>query len=143
MACISASAVPRPQRGLTACAAAKSLPKLRVNQGQPLLSNRQPLIGSQLSTLQALPSLHLIGVPPTHRPPLQPSPLVQPLPSSHVAPSGAGRPAVQPELGKQPPGPVQGLPSSHTMAVPLQVPFMHPVLTVQTLLSSHGSPLFI
>ena len=57
-----------------------ALPSLH---GLVLFTFRHPMSGSQLSSVQTLPSPQLGGGPPTHTPPEQASPDVQALPSLH------------------------------------------------------------
>ena len=90
--------------------------------------------------MQGLPSLQLRDDPPTQLPPLQASPVVQALPSSH------GRVLLlwkQPEAGLQPSS-VQGLPSLQLAGGPLtQTPALHVSPTVQALPSSQDSELLV
>jgi hypothetical protein len=77
----------------------------------------QPTLGSQLSEVQGLLSLHTSLAPPVHTAPVDPtvhaSPLVQALPSSQGWPIAGElrQPAVRSQVSK-----VQGLPSSHALA---------------------------
>ena len=115
---------------------------LQVMPSLPALAT-QPLMGSQLSTVQGLPSSHSVWLTPLHSPPAQLSPPVQALPSSQL-----------PELASwlQPPcGPpkgsqlslVQTFPSSQlTAPPPAHLPPAHASLTVQALPSVHGVELF-
>ena len=51
--------------------------------GAVLFAYTHPVPGSQLSSVQTLPSLQFGAGPPTHEPPVQVSSVVQALPSSH------------------------------------------------------------
>jgi hypothetical protein len=55
------------------------------SQAATLFVFRQPVAGSQLSSVQRLPSSQLGGAPPTHAPALQVSLVVQASPSSQAA----------------------------------------------------------
>jgi hypothetical protein len=96
----------------------------------------QPLLGSQLSAVQGLPSLQLAGLAPVQLPSLQRSPLVQALPSSHGTLTGVN---TQPFTGSQE-SLVQALPSLQVLAVPgAQLPDLQASLRLQTLPSSQGA----
>jgi hypothetical protein len=74
----------------------------------------QPDAGLQLSSVQELPSLQIVGPPARHVPPVQESPVVQALPSSQ----GPRTPVkTQPVEGLQVSA-VQILPSSQVAAAP-------------------------
>ena len=98
-----------------------------------------PLVGLQVSVVQAMPSLQLSGGPPTQLPPLQVSFVVHALPSLQGAlllvcwqvPDGAEQVSS-----------VQGLPSSQFLATPgMQLPPLQLSPIVQPLASSQGVPL--
>lgn len=94
----------------------QTLPSL---QGAELGVNTQPLLGSQLSSLQPLPSEQASGLPPLQLPRAHWSAVVQTLPSSQGALLFA---LLQPPIGSQF-SVVQGFPSSQLLAaVGLQVP---------------------
>ena len=98
----------------------------------------QPVLLSQLSAVQGLPSPHASALPAAQLPAAQWSPAVQALPSVHVVPlSGLW---LQPDAGLQPSA-VHGLPSSQLSALP----GWHALLAQESptehwLLSSHGVP---
>ncbi len=101
-----------------------------------------PLAGSQLSAVQGLLSLHTLAAPPTHKPPLQVSPLVQALASSQAMPSAA-------ELAHLPPkhwSLVHGLPSLqvaswvHAPPQPSISTFWHLPLAASQVSSVHALP---
>ena len=52
------------------------------------MSNRHPMLGSQVSVVQASSSLHVFGMPPAQAPATHCSPVVQALASLHVVPFG-------------------------------------------------------
>ncbi len=97
-----------------------------------------PLLASQTSAVQALPSLQVLGVP-LHPPVLQVSGTVQALPSSQRVPSLTLTYAQLP-LDLSQPSLVHTLLSSQTLALPLHVPPWQLSLTVQVLPSLHGPP---
>ena len=140
-----------------------SVQALPSSQAATLLADAQPVLPSQVSSVQALPSLQSLAGPALHLPWLQPSPVVQTLPSSQGLPVADAKKPHNPLLGSQP-SLVHGLPSSQsTLLAPAQMPaahlsplvhklassqaivllaWTHPVLvshlsSVQTLLSSH------
>src|SRR5439155_21565879 len=81
------------------------------SHGAMLLVCAQPVDGLQVSSVQRLPSSQLGPAPPTHRPPLQASLVVQALPSLQGRVLLAWR---QPVVGSQLSS-VQGLPSSQVI----------------------------
>src|SRR5438876_11080289 len=83
-------------------------------QGAVLLTWTQPVEGLQVSSVQRLPSSQVGAGPPTHRPPLQASFVVQALPSLQGA---ALLVCTQPVAGLQPSS-VQALPSSQLGGAP-------------------------
>jgi hypothetical protein len=91
---------------------------------------RQPLVGSQLSVVQGFSSSQLTCWPP-QVPPLQTSPAVQALPSSHATPMAV---ALQPLVGSQK-SKVHGLLSWQATVAPLHKPPVQVSLEVQALLS--------
>jgi hypothetical protein len=92
--------------------------------------NWQPLSGSQLSSVQALPSLHATVAPAAHLPALHVSPLVQALPSLHGAVLAA---VLQPPWASQV-SVVQGLASSQGLGFcGLHTPLLHVSPKVQPL----------
>jgi hypothetical protein len=100
----------------------------------------QPDAGLQVSLVQALPSLQTTTVPPWHVPPLQASPVVQALPSSHAAELFVW---AQPVAGLHESS-VHGLLSLQLVAGPpwhVPPPQVSPV--VHALPSSHGAVLFV
>src|SRR5439155_604420 len=99
-----------------------------------------PVVGSQLSSVQAIPSLQLGAAPPTQAPPLQVSPVVQALPSLQGLVLLV---CVQPVAGLQP-SVVQTLPSSQLGAVPpTQVPPLQVSPVVQAFPSLQGLVLLV
>ncbi len=94
-----------------------------------------PLAGSQMSSVQLLPSLHCACLPGVHLPATQTSPRVQALPSEHAPLLLAMN--TQPLMGSQVSA-VQGLPSTHCRPTPTQLPAVHVSPVVQTLPSSQG-----
>jgi len=95
----------------------------------------QPAAKSQLSSVQRLLSLHELATPPLQVPAAHVSALVQGLPSSHGAVFGVCR---QPALGSQA-SPVHGLPSSHAVAAEArQTADLHVSPAVQALPSSQA-----
>ncbi len=94
----------------------------------------QPLAGSQLSSVQTLPSSQLRTEPPWHLPPLQKSVVVQALPSWQPLPSALV--VVQPMAGSHA-SMVQTSLSSQIMDVPRQTPPAQVSVWVHLLLSSH------
>jgi hypothetical protein len=97
-----------------------------------------PVPGSQLSSVQTLPSLQFGAGPPTHVPPVQVSAVVQALLSSHGALLLA---CVQPLAGLQLSS-VQTLLSSQSSAGPLpQAPPLQVSVVVQASPSLHGAVL--
>jgi len=108
-------------------------------QGAVLFVCTQPVDGLQVSSVQRLPSSQLGGAPPTHRPPLQVSLVVQALPSLQGrALLACTQPVVALQLSS-----VQPLPSLHTTGVPLHVPPPQVSSSVHALPSSHGFVLFV
>ena len=65
---------------------------------------KQPVAGSQLSSVQGLPSLQLGAGPPTQLPPLQVSLCVHASPSSHAVPSPSAGFEHMPVAGSHVPG---------------------------------------
>src|SRR5437899_2661924 len=109
------------------------------SHGALLFAWTHPLAGSQESVVQGLPSSQIGGAPPAQVPPLQVSPVVQALPSSHEALLLAW---THPLAGSQESF-VQGLPSSQIVgAPPAQVPPLQVSAVVQALPSSHEALLF-
>ena len=95
----------------------------------------QPVAGTQVSSVQTSPSLHVNALP-LHKPLAQASALVQALLSVQDAPSlPAG--LVQPVAGSQPSA-VHGSPSLQVMAEPLQAWATHVSPLVQALPSLHA-----
>src|SRR5437667_352120 len=78
----------------------------------------QPVVALQTSSVQAFPSSQLGAGPPTQRPPVQVSAVVQAFPSSQGAVFGV---LTQPVAGSQESS-VHGLPSSQLSAAPTQRP---------------------
>ncbi len=100
----------------------------------------RPLVGSQPSAVQTLPSPQSRGAPALQTPLLQASLTVHRLPSSQ-GPDSTTVNAQLPLLGSQP-SVVQGLPSLHALSKPpVQVPFWHCSPVVQASPSSHLLPL--
>src|SRR6185369_9749960 len=98
-----------------------------------------PLAGSHPSSVQTLPSSHMVAGPPAHAPAAQVSPTVQALPSSHGALLSV---CVHPVAGSQL-SVVHTLPSSQSGAgPPTHWPPAHVSLVVQSLPSLQGPPLF-
>jgi hypothetical protein len=98
------------------------------SQAAVLLVNAHPVSGSQVSVVQALPSLQTVAVPGWQLPPPQMSPVVHTLPSSQafVLPANTHPVAGLHESS------VHGLLSSHTVAVPgWQLPPEHVSPVVQ------------
>ena len=109
-------------------------------QGAALVGCRQPTLGSQLSSVQTLPSSHLSAPPPTHLPSAHLSPAVQASPSLQAAVLLV---LLQPLLGSQV-SVVHGLESSHLSTAPgLQTPAAQTSFKVQTLPSSQALTLFL
>jgi len=106
--------------------------------GAELFTVWQPLLLSQLSSVQALPSPQSTALPPWHTPPLQASPMLHASPSSQVASSGR---CTQP-LPASHESPVQGFWSSQSAAVPeVQTPVLsQPSPWVQGSWSSQVAP---
>ena len=111
-----------------------------------LLKLQPPVLASQLSVVQALPSSHAATLPlPTHAPPWHLSPTVQTLPSSHAMPFATF--AVHAPLTHR--SVVHTLPSLHSLSVWQALPqlaialwlhvpvFLSQRSSVQALLSSH------
>jgi hypothetical protein len=97
-----------------------------------------PVPGLQPSAVHGSPSSHTTGAPA--QPPLAHwSAVVQEFPSLHAVPSGAGTLPQVPVAGLQL-SVVQTSPSSHTTAVPVQVPPTHWSAVVQRLPSLHAVP---
>lgn len=94
----------------------------------------QPIAGAHTSTVQYTPSSQVTAWP-VHAPPVQLSPLVQTLPSSHTLASGK---CWQPMVSMHESA-VHGLPSLHALAVPSQVPPLQVSCSVQTSPSVQGS----
>ncbi len=105
--------------------------------GLALLIAAQPLLASQKSLVQPLPSSQILEKP-LHFPLAQVSPSVQALPSSHNMELVL---KVQPWSGSQTSS-VQKFPSLHSIALPgLQAPAAHTSPIEQTLPSSHAATL--
>src|SRR5437762_194631 len=122
---------------LQASLVVQALPSL---QGAALLACAQPVAGSQLSSVQRLPSSQLGAAPPTHRPPLQASLVVQALPSLQ---GSVLLPWTQPVVGLQLSS-VQRLPLSQFGAVPpTHWPPLQASLVVQALPSLQGRVLLL
>src|SRR5262249_10123465 len=101
-----------------------------------LLAWAHPVVGLQVSSVQALPSLQSSGAPATHAPSTQVSAPLQTLPSEHDVPSATWA-FTQPSVGLQL-SVVQTLPSSHDMAVPAtQSPATQRSLPLHGLPSAH------
>ena len=99
----------------------------------------QPLAATQLSVVQALPSLQTSAVPAAQVPFWQVSVPLQTLASAHDVPFVTGV-VVQPVAGLQP-SVVQALPSSQSSAVPaVQTPAWQVSAPLQTLPSAHAVP---
>ncbi|PKN59548.1 MAG: hypothetical protein CVU56_00545, partial [Deltaproteobacteria bacterium HGW-Deltaproteobacteria-14] len=110
------------------------------SQGAVLAALTQPRAGSQLSSVQTLPSSQSGGAPPTQTPAAQMSSSVQGSPSSQGAVLTA---VAQPLAGSQLSS-VQGLPSSQCRAAPpTQTPAEQVSLVVQAEPSSQGAVLFV
>lgn len=104
-------------------------------QTPALLTNKQPEFALQLSVVQRLPSLQGELAPAAHLPPLQASPVVQ---KSLSLQGALLLLKIQPFFTSQPSS-VHRLPSSHLSAAPpMQPPFWHTSLIVQTFPSLHG-----
>ena len=105
-----------------------------------LLVLTQPVVGSQASSVQMLPSLQVASAPGWHVPLAQTSPLVHALLSVHVSTLLVWTqplPALQESV-------VHRLPSSQGSAAPgTHVPLAHRSLTVQLLPSEHVSALLV
>ncbi len=109
-------------------------------QGSALLIFTQPLLASQMSVVQGLPSSQTFASPPEHEPPWQVSPSVQTFLSLHGALLLV---ATQPFLASQA-SVVQGLPSSQGSRAPgWQAPLPHWSPWVQRLPSLHGWTLLL
>jgi hypothetical protein len=109
----------------------QALPSL---QGRLLTALAQPLLGSQLSVVHGLASLHAAASPGAQAPPLHTSPAVQALPSLQLAALGND---TQPPLLSQLSA-VHGLPSSHPTGLPLHAPSLQMSPLVQALPSSQA-----
>src|SRR5207237_933346 len=95
-----------------------------------------PVSGRQASSVQGLPSSQRRAAPPTHLPPEQGSPVVQPSTSEHGAVFGV---CTQPVAGLHESS-VQTLPSSQLGgALPTHVPPVQTSTVVQALPSSQGA----
>jgi hypothetical protein len=92
-----------------------------------------PVLGSQLSSVQTLPSLQSFCTPPQD-PPLQVSALVQALPSSQLPLLNGAK--MQVPLALVQLSAVQTLPSVQLIAAPLHLPALHTSPVVHRLLSS-------
>ncbi len=99
-----------------------------------------PVLAVHESLVHTLPSSQLTATPGTHAPPLQTSPLVQPLPSLQIAVLLlCWQPASLSQLSL-----VHGLPSSQLSAPPAtQLPPLQVSPTLHTLLSVHGAVLLV
>ncbi len=112
-----------------------ALPSL---QGAELLATTQPLLTSQLSSVQGFKSLQTLGLPGTHLPPEQVSSSLQTLSSVHgsalltlMQPCAASHKSV-----------VHTLPSSQTLGPPeAHLPSLQLSPSVQMLASEHGAVL--
>jgi hypothetical protein len=99
----------------------------------------QPVIGSQVSAVQAFPSLQSSGAPLVHTPAWQVSAPLQTVPSLHDVPLITGV-LVHPNTGSQPSA-VQGFASVQLRAVPpVQVPDWQISLPLHTSPSAHAVP---
>jgi hypothetical protein len=98
-----------------------------------------PVAGLQLSSVQGLSSLQILGVVPTHTPRLHASAVVPGVASSHEAVLLAW---MHPVDGLQESF-VQTLPSLQLIAVPAHIPPKHVSAKVQALWSSHDAVLFV
>src|SRR5262249_5967895 len=109
------------------------------SHGAVLLVAKQPGLESQRSSVQGLRSLHTTGVPAAQWPPLQTSPLVQALPSSHgTLLLGFSHPLLGLQLSS-----VHGLLSTQSGGgPPWQEPPEQVSPVVQAVLLLHGSVLF-
>ena len=97
----------------------------------------QPVLLSQASVVQALPSSQFSALPPTHAPTLHKSPVVHTLPSSQLPAEGScTQPSLAPQLSA-----VHTLLSSQFSATPAQPLLPQTSLWVQGLLSSQAEPL--
>ena len=94
------------------------------------------VLASQASSVQALLSLQVMGVPPMQTPALQPPPLLHWLPSSQLPPSLLGV-LLQPVVGLQLSS-VQRLWSSQGAGLPVQLPALQVSPVVHWLPSSQG-----
>src|SRR5207244_163850 len=127
-----------PPRHLLTLQASMEVYALLSIQCYSLLSCAQPFAVLQLSSVQCFPSSQLGAAPPTHRPPLQVSLVVQALPSLHGSVLLAW---TQPVVGLQLSS-VEGLPSSQVGAgPPTHCPPLQVSLVVQALPSVQGSVL--
>jgi hypothetical protein len=111
------------------------------SHGLALSTKTQPTASSQLSVVQTLLSLQIVGSREWHVPPLQLSPVVQGFPSSHglVLFVKAQTPVAGLQLSV-----VQALPSVQTIAVPgLHRPPLHVSPMVQASPSLHGLVLWL
>jgi hypothetical protein len=100
-----------------------------------LLTYWHPNTGSQLSSVQAFPSPHVGGAPPTHTPPAHVSPVVHALPSLHGSLLFVN---TQPIAGSHV-SVVQTLPSLHASGgPPTHTPAAHTSFVVQAFPSVHA-----
>jgi hypothetical protein len=96
------------------------------SQAAVLFWTLQPTVVSQLSVVQGLPSLQVVGLPPPHAPEVQVSPVVHALASSQLLPSLTGI-FTQPRFGSQLPALQESVrPEQSTMGVASQVPAWSP-----------------
>src|SRR5213078_4013955 len=114
-----------------------ALPSL---QGAVLLVWTQPVDGLQVSSVQRLPSSQLGPAPPTHRPPLQASLVVQALPSVQ---GSVLLPWRQPVVGSQLSSVQRLLSLQLSAGPPAQLPWLQVSLVVQALPSVQGAVLFV
>src|SRR5262245_18947083 len=94
----------------------------------------QPTAGSQTFAKHSLEAPQFLGEPPPQLPPEQLSPMVQALPSSQGPLVGA---CAQAPVEGSHESPVQTLPSSQLIGVPVQLPPLHASPVVQAFPSSH------
>src|SRR5205823_14162967 len=96
--------------------------------------------GLQVSSVQGLPSSQLGAAPPTHRPPLQASLVVQALPSLQ---GGVLLPWRQPVVGSQLSSVQRLLSLQLSAGPPAQLPWLQVSLVVQALPLVQGAVLFV
>ena len=110
------------------------------SQDAELATKTQPLSGSQLSSVQTLPSLQTLAGPGKHTPPPQKSPSVHWLASEQGnALAVFWHPFIASQLSV-----VHGLLSSQLLLAPgVQMPSLHRSATVHTLPSSQFAALFV